>query len=49
MPAWPPGIESGELENFMWRNGIPRSEPDWIFARDNESVPCSHFFVIEAN
>jgi hypothetical protein len=34
---------------FHMGNGIPRSEPDWPFARDGESFPCSHFFITEAN
>jgi hypothetical protein len=53
-----PGVDAGMTAgDWIWGNGIlhvAQRDPlgpsrTGVFARDDEFVPCSHFFIIEAN
>ena len=53
-----PGVDAGMTAgDWIWGNGklhVAQRDPSvragtGVFARDDEFVPCSHFFIIEAN
>jgi len=52
-----PGVDAGmTARDWVWRNGNLHGRNGslgpggtGVFAQDDEFVPCSHFFIIEAN